>query len=74
MSDVNEKSWEKDSEIRKCVFWRDLMLHALFLVLGTLLPMVLSTIRMIDPAMDKMKTSLSHEPLRLRIFLNCVFM
>lgn len=44
------------------------MLHALILVQGTLLPLVLSEFRMIDPAMDKMKTSFSHVPVLLRIF------
>lgn len=59
MSDVNEKSWKKDPEIRNCVFWRDLMLHALIFQ-GTLWPVILLKFWMIDPAMDKMKASLSH--------------
>lgn len=67
MSDVNEKSWKKDSEIRNCVFWRDLMLHALIFQ-GTLWPMILLEFWMIDPAMDKMKASLSHVSLWLRVF------
>lgn len=60
MSDVNEKSWKKDPEIRNCVFWRDLMLHALILVQVILWPVVLLEFQMIDPTMDKMKASLSH--------------